>query len=56
MLFRYVLHSGAKDNFVLDERTGVVSVAEEANLDILRSGDAYEIIVRIDATANKFQN
>ena len=42
---RFHIHSGAKDNFVIDGRTGVLSVAPDANLDIQRSGDTYDIQV-----------
>ena len=42
---RFKIHSGAKDNFVVDGRSGVLSVAPDANLDIQRSGDTYDIQV-----------
>ena len=42
---RYVIHSGAKDNFVVDYKTGMISVADDVALDIQRSGDVYDIIV-----------
>ena len=49
-----MLHSGAKDNFALDPVTGVVTVAEEANLDIQRSGDAYEVVVSWGGGGTKY--
>ena len=42
---RFHIHSGAKDNFVIDGKSGVLSVAPDANLDIQRSGDTYDIQV-----------
>ncbi len=44
---RYIILSGSKDNFVLDRVSGLLSVAAEANLDIQRNGDTYEIIVSV---------
>ena len=49
---RFHIHSGAKDNFVIDGRTGVLSVAPDANLDIQRSGDTYDIQVCTKRTEN----
>ena len=43
---RFHIHSGAKDNFVIDSKSGVLSVAPDANLDIQRSGDTYDIQVQ----------
>ncbi len=31
---------------MIDESTGIVTVAKEANLDILRSGDVYQVVVQ----------
>ena len=36
------MHSGTKDNFVIDEKTGKISVSPDATLDIQRGGDTYE--------------
>ena len=49
---RFHIHSGAKDNFVIDGRSGVLSVAPDANLDIQRSGDTYDIQVCTKRTEN----
>ncbi len=51
---RFELHSGAKDNFVIDLRSGVLSVAPDANLDIQRSGDTYDIQVRVADSGKPF--
>lgn len=45
-LLRYALDSGAKDNFVIDTRTGEIRVALDATLDIQENGDLYEIQVQ----------
>ena len=44
---RYFIHSGSKDNFVMDERTGVITVGPDAGLDIQRSGDLYDLRVQV---------
>lgn len=41
----YVVQSGAKDNFQVDFNSGVVRVADGADLDIERNGDQYRMIV-----------
>lgn len=52
---RYHIHSGAKDNFVIDPKTGVISVAADANLDIQRNGDTYEIRVQVDDSGTPYK-
>lgn len=41
----YHIVSGAKDNFVINEKTGVITVSSDANLDRDLNADKYEIIV-----------
>ena len=44
---RYYLHSGSKDNFVIDPVSGVVTVSKDADISIEQNGDLYtmEVIV-----------
>ncbi|XP_076368154.1 cadherin 74A isoform X2 [Tachypleus tridentatus] len=41
----YFLEAGAKDNFVLDKETGVISVAKGSDLDRDVYGNSYQIII-----------
>ena len=45
-LLKYYLDIGAKDNFVIDERSGDIRVSRDAVLDIQDNGDIYEIQVQ----------
>ena len=51
---KYSLHSGAKDNFVIDPISGIVSVAPDSVLDIVENGDTYEITVRAEDQGQPF--
>ena len=42
---KYVLHRGGRDNFAIDPTSGVISVATNADLDIEKFGDQYDITV-----------
>lgn len=42
----YFIYSGAKDNFVLNQKSGLISVATGADLDRDQYGAEYKIIVR----------
>ncbi|XP_049865838.1 cadherin-23 [Pectinophora gossypiella] len=44
-LLTYHIVSGSKDNFVINEKTGVITVSNDANLDRDVNTDKYEIIV-----------
>ncbi|XP_047515658.1 cadherin-23 [Pieris napi] len=44
-LLTYHILSGSKDNFVINEKTGVITVSNDANLDRDLNADRYEIIV-----------
>ncbi|XP_026328265.1 cadherin-23 isoform X1 [Hyposmocoma kahamanoa] len=44
-LLRYYIVSGSKDNFVINEKTGLITVSNDANLDREVNTDKYEIIV-----------
>ena len=51
----YSLHSGAKDNFVIDPKTGWISVSPNSPvLDIEENGDRYEVIVRAEDAGEPF--
>ena len=50
----YSLHSGAKDNFVIGPKTGIISVAAGSNLDIQANGAAYNIKVRAEDIGEPF--
>eukprot|EP00096_Caligus_rogercresseyi_P014673 TRINITY_DN7189_c0_g1_i1.p1 TRINITY_DN7189_c0_g1~~TRINITY_DN7189_c0_g1_i1.p1 ORF type:complete len:1289 (-),score=408.11 TRINITY_DN7189_c0_g1_i1:505-4371(-) len=41
----YKIFSGAKDNFVIGEESGEITVAEDADLDIQENGDNYDITI-----------
>ncbi len=45
-LIRYSLDIGAKDNFVINKRTGAISVSRDAVLDIQENGEIYLITVQ----------
>ena len=44
---RFSLHSGGKDNFVIDAVSGQISVAGDAVLGIEQNGELYELEVRL---------
>ncbi|KAL4713625.1 hypothetical protein ACJJTC_017666 [Scirpophaga incertulas] len=44
-LLSYHIVSGAKDNFIINESTGLITVSTDANLDRDINADKYEIIV-----------
>ena len=51
----YTIHSGAKDNFVIDPRSGWISVSPNSPvLDIEENGDRYEVIVRAEDSGEPF--
>ena len=45
-LIKYSLDIGAKDNFVIDEKSGEVTVSKDAILDIQENGELYKIQVQ----------
>ncbi|KAL2722130.1 protocadherin-like wing polarity protein stan isoform X1 [Vespula maculifrons] len=44
-LLQYHIASGAKDNFVIDSSSGIITVSPDARLDLETGGDKYEVIV-----------
>ncbi|XP_014206917.1 cadherin-23 [Copidosoma floridanum] len=44
-LLQYQIRSGAKDNFVINSSSGVITVSPDARLDLETGGDRYEVIV-----------
>ncbi|XP_045534163.1 cadherin-23 [Papilio machaon] len=44
-LLTYHIVSGSKDNFVIDEKSGVITISSDANLDRDLNPERYEIIV-----------
>ena len=42
---QYYIASGAKDNFVIDSSSGIITVSPDARLDLETGGDKYEVIV-----------
>ena len=50
----YSIHSGAKDNFIIGPKTGIISVAPDSNLDIQKNGVEYNIIVRAEDIGKPF--
>ncbi len=53
-LIRYSLDDRAKDNFVIDERTGDIRVSLDAVLDIQENGDLYQIQVQAQDSGKPF--
>jgi len=43
----YTIHSGSKDNFVINPTTGMITVAPDAVLSIEQNGELYEIEVHV---------
>jgi len=43
----YFIHSGSKDNFKIDPKTGVITVARDAILDIEQNGEEYLMEVKV---------
>ncbi|XP_076643103.1 cadherin 74A [Halictus rubicundus] len=44
-LLQYHIASGAKDNFVINSSSGVITVSPDARLDLETGGEKYEVIV-----------
>lgn len=44
-LLQYYIASGAKDNFVIDSSSGVITVSPDARLGLESGGDKYEVII-----------
>ena len=51
----YSIHSGAKDNFVIDSETGWISVSSDSPvLDIQENGALYQVVVRAEDSGQPF--
>ena len=46
-LARFAIHSGSKDNFVINPESGVISVADDGDLSIEESGELYDMEVKV---------
>ncbi|XP_046625369.1 cadherin-23 isoform X1 [Neodiprion virginianus] len=44
-LLQYYIASGAKDNFVINQSSGIITVSPDARLDMESGGDKYNVIV-----------
>jgi hypothetical protein len=44
-LLQYQIRSGAKDNFVINSSSGLITVSADARLDLESGGDKYEVVV-----------
>ncbi|XP_043475497.1 cadherin-23 [Leptopilina heterotoma] len=44
-LLQYQIASGAKDNFVINSSSGIITVSPDARLDLETGGDKYKVIV-----------
>ncbi|XP_063973499.1 cadherin-23 isoform X2 [Diachasmimorpha longicaudata] len=44
-LLQYYIASGAKDNFVIDSSSGIITVSPDARLDLETGGNKYEVII-----------
>ncbi|KAF7997629.1 hypothetical protein HCN44_006200 [Aphidius gifuensis] len=44
-LLQYYIASGAKDNFVIDSNSGIITVSPDTRLDLETGGDKYDVIV-----------
>lgn len=52
---RYSIHSGSKDNFVINPSTGMITVAPDAVLSIEQNGELYQIEVRVIDNGEPYQ-
>ncbi len=50
------MDAGAKDNFIINETTGLITVAQDSSLDIQQNGDNYQIKVRLGGTQKYAQD
>ena len=46
---RFAIHSGSKDNFVIDPESGVISVARDGDLSIEENGELYNMEVKVSS-------
>ncbi|XP_012262137.2 cadherin-23 isoform X2 [Athalia rosae] len=44
-LLQYFIASGAKDNFVINQSSGIITVSPDARLDLEAGGDRYDVVV-----------
>ncbi|XP_058795727.1 cadherin EGF LAG seven-pass G-type receptor 3 [Phymastichus coffea] len=44
-LLQYQIRSGAKDNFVINPNSGIITVSPDARLDLEKGGDKYEVVI-----------
>ena len=51
---RFAIHSGSKDNFVINPQSGVISVAEDGDLSIEESGELYDMEVKVRKIWHKY--
>jgi len=49
----YIIGGGSKDNFVIDYRSGLITLASHADLSIDRFGNQYNITVRTSSSHKK---
>jgi len=52
---KYSIHSGSKDNFVIDPSSGMITVAPDAVLSIEQNGELYEIEVQATDNGEPYQ-
>ena len=52
---RFSIHSGSKDNFVMDSKTGVITVADDADLSLEQNGELYEMVVKVTDDGDPYQ-
>jgi len=52
---RYSIHSGSKDNFVINPITGMITVAPDAVLSIEQNGELYQIEVQVIDNGEPYQ-
>ena len=48
----YIIRSGSADNFVIDNNSGLITVADGADLDIDTNGDMYTVLVSLTHHVN----
>ena len=52
---RFAIHSGSKDNFVMDSQTGAITVASDADLSLEQNGELYEMVVKVTDDGDPYQ-
>ena len=52
---RFSIHSGSKDNFLVDSQTGLITVASDADLSLEQNGELYSLVVAVTDDGAPYQ-